>query len=57
MLVIINWLDATQRAFLTPETELYVILFTQEKTTELFSKLTKINQYKPSSPYNFIVII
>ena len=33
MFVIINWPDATQVAFLTPETELYVILFTQEKTT------------------------
>ena len=32
MFVIINWPDATQEAFLTP-TELYVILFTQEKTT------------------------
>ena len=36
MFVLINWPDATQVAFLTPETELYVILFTQEKTTEYF---------------------
>ena len=33
MLVIINWPDASQVAFLTPETELNVILFTQENTT------------------------
>ena len=33
MFVIIKWPGATQVAFLTPETELYVILFTQEKTT------------------------
>ena len=31
MLVIINWPYATQVAFLTPETELHVILFTQRE--------------------------